>query len=180
MNTVVLVRDDLGGGDLAVAIALGAFGTGSMAAALALPKLLDRLDDRVVMTRSAGALVVLLVAGAVLFSATDGSSRWVVLLGLWAALGVAYSAVLTPVGRLIRASAAPCDLPALFAAQYALSHAEWLVLYLLAGFLGTALHPAAALACLAAVALAGLVYARRAWTAESEVEPVEERVGVSL
>ncbi|MBM7774750.1 MFS family permease [Actinokineospora baliensis] len=86
------------------------------------------------------------------------------------ALGVAYSAVLTPVGRVIRASAAPSGLPALFAAQYALSHAEWLVTYLLAGLLGSVLSPAATLACLAAVAIGGLVFAIRTWRHGDEVE----------
>ena len=61
---------------------------------------------------------------------------WFGLLAGWAVLGTAYSAVLTPSGRLLRRSARPDDRSALFAAQFALSHAGWLVTYLVAGLLG--------------------------------------------
>lgn len=46
VNTVVLVQSRFGLGAAEVAWALAAFGFGSMAAALALPRLLDRLADR--------------------------------------------------------------------------------------------------------------------------------------
>lgn len=52
-------------------------------------------------------------------------------------LRVGYSAMLTPSGRLLRRSAHPEDRPAIFAAQFALSHACWLVAYPLAGLLMT-------------------------------------------
>ncbi|GAA2998396.1 MFS transporter [Actinokineospora diospyrosa] len=173
VNTVVVVRGGLGHGNASVAIALGVFGAGSMVAALLLPRVLDRRPDRQVMTCAGVALVVLMLVGAGLFHlVSDPTGRWVTLLGLWVALGVAYSAVLTPVGRLIRASAAPGDLPALFAAQYALSHAEWLVTYLLAGLLGSVFSPAATLACLAVVAVGGVVFGVRAWREGVELEHV--------
>jgi hypothetical protein len=44
--------------------------------------------------------------------------------------------VQTPGGRLLRRSAHEEDRPALFAAQFALSHACWLVTYLVAGVVG--------------------------------------------
>ncbi|MCG8917347.1 MFS transporter [Actinokineospora sp. PR83] len=163
VNTVVIVRDDLGLGNPAVAVALGAFGAGSMAAALLLPRFLDRLPERTVMTGAAVGVVAVLAAGACLFAAVG--ARWGLLLGLWPLLGAAHSAVLTPVGRLIRASARAEGLPALFAAQYALSHAEWLVTYLLAGVLGATLGTPATLACLAAVAAAGLAHGTATWPA---------------
>src|SRR5829696_806931 len=49
VNTVVIVRALFGRPDSDVAIALGCFGGGSMAAALLLPRILDRLPDRRVM-----------------------------------------------------------------------------------------------------------------------------------
>ena len=49
VNTVVLVRGLLGGGEREVAWALAAFGAGSMAVAFALPTLLDRMTDRRIM-----------------------------------------------------------------------------------------------------------------------------------
>src|SRR5918995_4497850 len=49
VNTVVYVRDVLGGGDTLVTIAYAASGGGSMLAALLLPKVLDRIAERTVM-----------------------------------------------------------------------------------------------------------------------------------
>src|SRR3954462_13608102 len=63
---------------------------------------------------------------------------WPTLLATWVLLGIGYSAVQTPAGRLLRRSAQPADRPALFAAQFALSHACWLLTYPLAGWLGSA------------------------------------------
>ncbi|WP_285607874.1 MFS transporter [Actinokineospora globicatena] len=168
VNTVVLVRAELHLGPSAVAVALAVFATGSMTAALALPRLLDHRPERAVMIRACAALVTLMAVGAATFWLVG--VRWVPLLGLWALLGVAYSAVLTPVGRLIRISAHPGDLPALFAAQYALSHAQWLGTYLLAGLLGTLLGPALTLATLTALAAAGLLQATRTWHGADTVE----------
>jgi len=53
VNTVVYVRSALGRSENDVALALGAFGAGSMLAAMALPRLLERLDDRKVMVGAA-------------------------------------------------------------------------------------------------------------------------------
>ena len=58
-------------------------------------------------------------------------------IGQWTLLGVAYSAVQTPTGRLLRRSAQSQHRPAIFAAQFALSHACWLVTYPLAGWFGS-------------------------------------------
>jgi MFS family permease len=53
VNTVVLLKGTMGGTDGDVAVALACFGGGSMAAALLLPRLLDRLPDRGIMLSSA-------------------------------------------------------------------------------------------------------------------------------
>lgn len=81
-------------------------------------------------------------------------------------VGLGYSAVLTPSGRLPRRSAHAEDRPALFAAQFALSHACWLVTYPLSGWLMTRFGPVAALVGLAAVASAGTLTALRLWPKE--------------
>lgn len=102
VNTVVIVRGLLGGTDSDVAIALACFGGGSMTAALVLPRLLDRIADRQVMIPTAGVLgVTLLGFAAVLFLSSgvvaNASLIWPSLLIAWTLLGVAYSAVMTPV-----------------------------------------------------------------------------------
>ncbi len=161
VNSVVLVRAVLGLGDGALAWALFAFGAGSMVAALVLPRLLDRLDDRRVMLAGAWLMVVALLAlaGTV---ATVGLS-WPVLLAAWVVIGLGYSTVQTPSGRLLRRSAHPEDRPALFAAQFALSHACWLIAYPLSGWLMTAFGPVVTLLVLAACATLGIEAARRLW-----------------
>jgi predicted MFS family arabinose efflux permease len=94
----------LGLPDNDVAVALACFGGGSMLAALVLPRLLDRLADRAVMIPAAGLLTVLLLILIVVLRAGH-DQIWPALLVLWALMGVAYSAVQTPTGRLLRRSA---------------------------------------------------------------------------
>jgi len=154
VNTVVYVRDVLGFGEADVAVALAVYGGGSMLTALMLPPLLDRLTDRPVMLAGGVALAAGLV---VLSSAPIGANAgWEVLLAIWFVLGLASSAVLTPAGRLLRRSSHSEDRPAIFAAQFALSHACWLLTYPLAGWLGPALGLPVTAAVLATLALAGV------------------------
>ncbi|MDX2266174.1 MAG: MFS transporter [Hyphomicrobiales bacterium] len=136
VNTIVIVRGSLGLGDGEVAITLAAFGFGSMAAAFALPRALERLSDRAVMLQGAALMVLPLAAGAFVLSQRPGSGAWIWILIIWPILGAGYAAVVTPSGRLLRRSAHESERPALFAAQFALSHACWLITYPLAGWLG--------------------------------------------
>jgi hypothetical protein len=96
---------------------------------------------------------------------TLGGPPWSAFLAVWAVLGACYASVLTPSGRLLRRSAHPEDRPAVFAAQFALSHACWLLTYPLAGWAGDALGMAAALALLGGLAALGVIAARRLWPA---------------
>jgi len=165
VNTVVLVRGILGRPDSDVAIALACFGGGSMLAALMLPKLLDRLPDRAVMISAAGMLTVLLLAAAIVLRGGAGMI-WPSLLALWALMGIGYSAVQTPTGRLLRRSAQAEDRPAVFAAQFALSHACWLLTYPVAGWFGSAIGLPATALVLAAITFAGVAAARILWPAD--------------
>ncbi|TXN47400.1 MFS transporter [Methylobacterium sp. WL7] len=161
VNTVVIVQGLLERPQADVALALGLFGGGSMIAALTLPRLLDRLSDRAIMIPAAALLgVVLLGVAAMTWGGTIG---WPLLLGTWLILGIAYSAVQTPTGRLLRRSATPEDRPAVFAAQFALSHAAWLLTYPLAGWLGPSVGMPATLAILGGMTLAGVTTAARLW-----------------
>ncbi|HCL4101633.1 TPA: MFS transporter, partial [Pseudomonas aeruginosa] len=64
VNTVVLVQSRFGLPQTSTATALMAFGAGSMLVALILPRLLERLNDRIAMLCGGGVLVVGLFAGA--------------------------------------------------------------------------------------------------------------------
>ena len=128
-------RDVLGTDSAGLGVLMFAFGAGSMTAALLLPRVLDALPDRPVMFGGAALMVATLLGlGATVLTAGLG---WFILLGAWLLVGLGYSAVLTPSGRLLRRSAHAGDRPALFAAQFALSHACWLVTYPLSGWLLT-------------------------------------------
>ncbi|NNU80131.1 MFS transporter [Halovulum dunhuangense] len=160
VNTVVLVKARLGLGEPQVALALAAFGAGSMISALALPRLLERTGDRPAMLAGAILLTLGMLAGPMADALPP-------LLMLWAALGLGYGLVLTPAGRLLRRSAQAADRPALFAAQFALSHACWLVTYPLAGRLGAGMGLDAAFLVMALLSGLGLVLALRLWPASA-------------
>lgn len=167
VNTVVLVKGLLGGTDSDVALALACFGGGSMTAALLLPRLLDRMPDRAVMLPSGGMLGMgLIVFGGVMSLTQATNVVWSALLSMWTLLGIAYSAVMTPSGRLLRRSASAADRPAVFAAQFALSHACWLLTYPLAGWLGSSAGIVPTLLVLAAISFGGVLLARSRWPAE--------------
>lgn len=168
VNTVVLVREGLGLQESALAWTLFAFGAGSMAAAMALPRLLDRLADRPVMLAGAGVIVAGLTGLALAILA--GGWGWPVLLAAWLVVGLGYATVQTPSGRLLRRSSHAEDRPALFAAQFALSHACWLVCYPLAGWLMTGFGAVPALLVLAGLALVAGGAALRLWPAGDPVE----------
>jgi MFS family permease len=162
VNTVVLIQAGLGLGAGQLAWTLAAYGFGSMVAALALPRVLDRVGDRPVMLAGAVILVAGLLAGPLTLQ------HWGLVLALWALLGLGNGLVLTPSGRLLRRSSDAGDRPALFAAQFALSHACWLLAYPLAGWLGAAAGLAPTFLLLAALAATGTWLAIRLWPVEAE------------
>ena len=163
VNTVVFVQAELGLTQTDTALALAAFGCGSMLAALSLPNLLDRVADRPVMLSGAA----ILIAGLVL---TAFVSNYTVLLAIWLVMGLGYSIVQTPSGRLLRRSAHAEDRPALFAAHFALSHAAWLLTYPLSGWLGATIGLPLTAIILAIIAGLGLICAFWLWRASDEVE----------
>jgi MFS family permease len=159
VNTVVLVQARLGLGEESVALAFAGFGAGSMLAAFLLPRILDRLADRPVMIGGAA----LMVAGVALVPFVGGLTE---LIALWALIGFGFSLTQTPIGRIINRSAREADRGAVFAAQFALSHACWLVTYPLAGWIGAGAGLSVAALVLAGIGALGLVAVLRIWPAQ--------------
>lgn len=168
VNTVVLVQSAFGLDESATAWALAMFGAGSIFAALALPRLLEGQQDRTVLI--AGAVLMSAVLGAGAFLVRD----YVTLQVLWGVLGVGYSLTLTPVGRVLRRSSHAEDRPALFAAQFALSHGAWLIAYPLAGFISANFGTDQAFAALCVLCLTGVVATAMLWPA-SDPESLPHR-----
>lgn len=159
VNTVVLVQARLGLGEESVALAFAGFGAGSMLAAFLLPRILDRLADRPVMIGGAA----LMVTGVALVPLVGGLASLIL---LWGLIGFGFSLTQTPIGRIINRSAREADRGAVFAAQFALSHACWLVTYPLAGWIGAGAGLSAAALVLAGIGAAGLVAVLRIWPAQ--------------
>ncbi|MEE8333535.1 MAG: MFS transporter [Alphaproteobacteria bacterium] len=163
VNTVVLVRGPFGGSESDVALAFAASGAGSMLAALLLPLVLDRLTDRSLMV--AGGFMV--AAGLFLGPFATGM---VALLPVWFLLGAGSSCVQTPAGRLLRRSSDDVSRPALYATQFALSHACWLLAYPAAGWLVGATGIATTFTLLGLTALIASAAALVLWPSADPVE----------
>ena len=162
VNTVVYVREYLGGSEADTALAFAAAGGGSMIAALLLPKILDRIPDRPVM-----------LAGGVLmgFGLLAIYSRpvfaWI--LPIWCLIGMGWSLVQTPAGRVVNRSSSAADRPAYFSAQFALSHGCWLLAYPIAGQLGARIGIETAALIFGGAVLLFTIIAARAWPSTDAV-----------
>ena len=164
VNSVVYARGVFGLGDQALALALACYGIGSLVVALNIPWLVGKLG--VIRTMITGATVIvvgLVVAVAVTAVATSTGAGWFVLLGTWVLLGMGTSLVNTPSSRLLADASTPANRNLVYTAQFALSHACFLVTYPIAGWLGAANLTGAAIALLIIGAVAGTIaffYAR--------------------
>lgn len=176
VNTVVLVQDVLDRPPGDVAIALGAYGIGSMIVALLTPRLLRRCTDRQLMTTAAFVLAAGLIA--LTAALATGGFAWIWLLANWFVLGAATAAILTPTGRLVTASAAPADRPAAFAAQFSLSHGWFLITYPTAGWLAARTDMTWAAAALTGVATTAAVAGLIAWPARDQTSLAHLHVGL--
>lgn len=171
VQTISLVRGPLASNQTAVAFALGAMGAGSICSALTVPALVARLGTRRIMLF--GGVLVSLPPFGVPFALASGSHGGLVLLAaLWFALGIGYSAVLTPIGQVIRTAVPEPELPAVFAAQFSLAHGWWLICYPLAGWLGVLTSLGMAAVALAGISLAAALAASVIWRDMTKAEPI--------
>ncbi len=115
------------------------------------------------MLTGAGALCAGSLAAVALSTAHTGEWRWPAAVLVWALVGSGSGLVLTPVGRVLRRSAREADRPAVFAAQFSLSHACWLLSYPIAGWLVTATGFTPGWLTLAALTVLGGLAATRLW-----------------
>ncbi|MBC7441114.1 MAG: MFS transporter [Ramlibacter sp.] len=173
VNTVILVQNSLGRTQIDFAITLAGYGLGSMLVALALPRVLDRYPDRRVMLTGCAILPVGLVAVALLLLAPDSALAWPGVLTVWFVLGAATALILTPSARLLRRYSDETNRPAVFAAQFSLSHACFIITYPLAGILGATLGLTPTALILAALAVVAGIVAVRSWQTPVSTKPRE-------
>lgn len=127
VTTVSIVKSHFSMNTQAITWAYTAFGLGSMLAAFSLPSILEKYKDRNVMCIGATLLTLSLFIGAFIQSYRE-------LLCLWFILGVSLSITETPIGNIIKRSSTDQTRPTLFSAQFAFSHACWLICYPLVGY----------------------------------------------
>ncbi|MFJ6568710.1 MFS transporter [Streptomyces sp. NPDC091292] len=166
VNTVNYVRDRLGGSQSDVAWMLAASGTGTLVAALALPRVLDRVAARTVMMTGAGVLVGGTTGAVALVAA--GLTTWIGTAVVWTVIGIGMALVITPTGKVLRTSVGRNAIPEAFAAQFSLSHLAWLVTYPVAGWLGTSGGFTLTWSVLAVLAAAGTIGALLLWPRHDE------------
>ncbi|MFE7706389.1 MFS transporter [Streptomyces sp. NPDC057486] len=161
VNTVNYVRDELGGTQQDVAWMLAASGTGTLLAALALPRVIDRITARTIMMTGAGVLAGGTIAAVTLIAV--GLTTWTGTAIIWAVIGIGMALIITPTGKVLRASVARNAIPEAFAAQFSLSHLAWLITYPVAGVLGTNAGLTLTWSALAILAAAGAIAALLLW-----------------
>ncbi|MFC7220898.1 MFS transporter [Streptomyces polyrhachis] len=174
VSTVNYVRDELGGSQSGVAWMLAASGTGTLVAALALPRVLDRIAARSVMLTGAAVLAVATSAAVAVSAAGPGT--WAGTALIWTVIGIGMALVITPTGAVLRASVARSAIPEAFAAQFSLSHLAWLITYPIAGRLGTGAGFTLAWSVLAVLAAAGATAALLLWPRHDGRETVTSPV----
>ncbi|MDQ1179544.1 MFS family permease [Rhodococcus sp. SORGH_AS 301] len=170
VNSVVYVRDIVGGPASALAVALGVFGGGSMMVAFAVPRILTVVDDRRLML-AGGVVVSLGTTGAVALAALrpNGAAGWASLAVVWAVLGAGTSMISTPSARVITRDSDDGDRDELFTAQFSLSHACFLLTYPVAGWVGAEVSQVVAASIIAVLATLAALGAGRLWTPASTV-----------
>jgi MFS family permease len=150
VNSVVYARGLFGLDDAALAFSLASFGAGSLVVAINVPWVTERIGVIRTMVLGMGLIVSGLIA-AVILTATGSTNvvGWGGLLATWALLGMGTSLVSTPSARLLADASTPANRNLVYTAQFALSHACFLVTYPVAGWLGARSLTLAALALLA-------------------------------
>ncbi|KAB1641460.1 MFS transporter [Gulosibacter chungangensis] len=169
VNTVVLVQGELERTQADVALLLAKYGAGSMVVALALPRLLDKLPDRRVMLWGAALIPTVLLCAAIVLFTPEAPWTWGALMLAWFMMGAANSLILTPSARLLRRNSDETNRPAVFAAQFSLSHASFMITYPLAGLLGAWIGLPFTALILVAIGVGGAVWAILTWNTSAAV-----------
>ncbi len=174
VNTVAYAGARLGDSERYYPLLMTFYGMGAGLGAFSIPHLVKRIAERRTMALGAFAFAA---CGAV-FAAwpTPGLAA---LGAIWIGFGLSSSLVLTPGGLVITRSANTEDRAAVFAAQFSLSHAGWLLAYPLAGWLATQVSLEMAMLLLSGLTGAVALIALRVWPAQDPEQRVHQHPDLS-
>jgi predicted MFS family arabinose efflux permease len=161
VNTIIYVKEYLGGSNSELAIFFAASGFGSMLAALSFPRLSGIFKDKSIVQSGA----IFLAAGLCLM-ATEPEYSFA--LFTWFIVGVGLSLIQTPSGRIVNVSATASDRSSYFSAQFALSHLCWLITYPIVGQLVLYFGFGFSAAFLACIILTCFIFSILFWPNENE------------
>ena len=167
VNSVIIAHVTLGRGEQTYLDMLLIFGVGSILGALALPFFFRHFQIRSLCVSAALAISIApfaMLAGVYLPT----------ILVIWAVIGACASLINTSGGLLLRASSNEADRPSVFAAQFSLSHACWLVAYPVSAWLGVAIGPIPALYVLAGISLLAVIAMLFLWPAKDPLSIYHE------
>ncbi|GGE88620.1 MFS transporter [Stappia taiwanensis] len=165
VNTVVYAGRRFGDAETLYPLLMACYGGGAALGALLVPRLVERRSERSSMLMGvfgfaalgAGFALSPPVAAALPFAALP--------FAVWAGFGLLSSLVLTPGGLVITRSSNREDRASVFAAQFSLSHAGWLLAYPLAGWLASRIALETTLLILCGLAALVALAASRVWPA---------------
>ncbi len=162
VNSVVYAGKRLGDAEY-FPVLMAFYGIGAALGAGLVPRLIRATNERLVM--SMGGFMFAAFGLLIVFSLPVAG-----LLALWTGFGLASSLVLTPGGRVITRSASAENRPSVFAAQFSLSHAGWLLAYPFAGWLAVWIGLENALIMLCGLCIVTVLVAMRVWPASDKPE----------
>lgn len=167
--TVPLVLGELDGSEAQAAGVLAAYGVGSLVSAALMPTILARIPPRPYMLTGLFVMAAAMLCVWPVLSMQPGQQALPWLWAIWFVAGLGNSAVLAPMGRVIRDAVPEADLPHVFAAQFSLAHGWWLLSYPVAGWGATFIGFGPITLALAAFALLALAVAARVWRPRATV-----------
>ncbi|WP_413320339.1 MFS transporter [Agrococcus sp. 1P02AA] len=168
--TLPLVLGELGGDEAQAASLLAVYGAGSITSAILMPTMIARLGLRPFMLGGLTLMSAVMALVWPVLALAPGQQALPWLYAIWFFGGLGYSAVLAPMGRVIREAVPDVDLPDVFAAQFSLAHGWWLISFPLAGWGATVVGFGPTTLVLAVVAALALGVAAHAWRAPSSGE----------
>lgn len=170
--TIPLVMNGLGGDATASTALLGAFGVGSIISAILMPTIIAKLGPRRYMLTGllTIALSMTMVWPVMTFTPPEQTLTW--LFVIWFVAGGGNSAVVAPMGRVVRDNTSDRDLPHVFAARFSIAHGWWLITYPLAGWGATAIGYGPMVLTLAITSLIALAFSAWFWKRQGDAPAV--------